>query len=192
MFQGTPIWRGSFDGNFFEQDIPDLLASGAYNNTDLLIGATDDEGTFFTFMRTGTTIDQPFVDNSLFNKLTIGSPSALVADLLEVIYSSGIDGSGNYEEATSNVLGDLLFNCNITSFAREVSAAGCKVFMYQMTHQVTRSIFNATWLRAGHIEDTQLVFGLPFLDDPIFVPTYDELKISFYVIQMWTNFAKSG
>ncbi|PIK33828.1 putative acetylcholinesterase-like [Apostichopus japonicus] len=61
-----------------------------------------------------------------------------------------------------------------------------------MTQKPVQSIFNVSWLgqRAGHAEDLQFVFGLPFFARGAW--TYEELKISYYVIRMWTNFAKSG
>ncbi|PIK42883.1 putative cholinesterase-like [Apostichopus japonicus] len=194
FYLGINIWLPSFDGDFFEQDIPDLLESGAYSDTDLLIGSNEDEGAFVTFRRLGDVTDRPFITETQFNSLTLGAETnLLVSGLQKIIYNNGKqDESWNYEEATSDVLGDLNYICNITSFARQVAAAGSKVYMYSMTQKPVQSIFNVSWLgqRAGHAEDLQFVFGLPFFARGAW--TYEELKISYYVIRMWTNFAKSG
>lgn len=170
------------------------MESGAYSDTDLLIGSNDDEGAFVTFRRLGDVTDRPFITETQFNSLTLGAETnLLVSGLQKIIYNNGKqDESWNYEEATSDVLGDLTYICNITSFARQVAAAGSKVYMYSMTQKPVQSIFNVSWLgqRAGHAEDLQFVFGLPFFARGAW--TYEELKISYYVIRMWTNFAKSG
>ncbi|PIK57446.1 putative acetylcholinesterase [Apostichopus japonicus] len=192
VFQGRLVWLASNDGKFFTDDVDTLIEEGAYSNIDILLGTNKDEGTFLNYFITGLLEQRPFVSKDFFTILTTGSNDPLISDLLEAVYASGIDQEDNYVGALEDALGDVSFKCGTSLLARNAATAGSTVYMYHMTHEPIRSLWNVTWLRASHFEELQFVFGLPFFGHPFYVPVYDEVKIAFYVIRMWTNFAKSG
>ncbi|XP_071823624.1 acetylcholinesterase-like [Apostichopus japonicus] len=189
---GPTVWIATNDGEFFTDDVNTLIEEGAYSNIDILLGTNKDEGTFRTYLFTGLPEERPFVSKDFFTFITTGFNDPLVSDLLEAVYASGIDQEDNYVGALEDALSDTSYKCGTSLLARNAATAGSTVYMYHMTHEPIRSLWNVTWLRASHFEELQFVFGLPFFDDPFYVPVYDEVKIAFYVIRMWTNFAKSG
>lgn len=192
ILAGAPIWVPANDGDFFPTDAYSAIPSGDYSGIEVIVGTMEDEGTFDTYIRTGFTYSQPNVTRDQFSYLAASSVDPLQSGLLEAVYSAGIDATGNYEGALSSALGDMQFTCATNEFSKQLATGGATVYQYRMTMEPVRSLFNATWLKASHGEDLQFVFGLPFLDHPVYRPVYKELKFSYYIMQIWANFAKSG
>ncbi|KAJ8031714.1 Acetylcholinesterase [Holothuria leucospilota] len=186
------LWPPVIDGIFFQNDVVSLISEGGFQDVEILLGTNDDEGRLFTYQLTGLPADEPFIDKNTFALLLTGTTDPFLADLLEVVYSNRIDSKGNFVDAFADALGEIGFTCSMIEFAKQVTIVGNKVYMYQLTQEPTRSLWNFSWADATHHEETQFVFGLPFRGHPFYVPSYEEIKLSFYVIRLWTNFAKSG
>lgn len=193
FYFGVSIWLPVVDGDFFPKNITELIADGDYSDVDILLGTTRDEGTWLVYFFLGFPPGgMPFITKTTFSAIAAGTTDPLISDLLEVVYSTGVAENGNYFGALADAVGDTCLTCGMVEFARRVATAGSNVYMYRLAHVPARSIWNFTIEEATHYEDLQFVFGVPFQDDPFFVPDYEELKVSFYVMRMWTNFAKSG
>ncbi|KAJ8031923.1 Acetylcholinesterase [Holothuria leucospilota] len=180
------------DGVFFPKNISDLLEDGLYNDVDVLLGTTRDVGIFLAYSLFNFPTEKPFVDKAAFSVLSAGINDSVTAALLGAIYSDSIVKEGNYFDALADAVGDARSTCRMTDFAIRVQGAGSNVFMYYLTQVPTRSIWNFSTGDVTHFDDLQFIFGVPFQDNLFSIPSYEEVKVSFYVMRMWTNFAKSG
>ncbi|KAJ8031508.1 Acetylcholinesterase [Holothuria leucospilota] len=185
-------WSPVNDGIFFKSSVPELLQKGAYQGIDVIIGTNRDDAFFLVYLASGFPKATPNITKTQFSSLLSGSSDSFIADLLEVIYSEDIQNTESYVFGLIRGLTDSAYVCGMSNFARQVSTAGSRVYMYVLTHAPAQSLWNVSWSRAGHIEESQFVFGLPFQALPQFSHPYDEIKISAYVMQFWTNFAKTG
>lgn len=161
---------------------------------DILIGSNRDDGTFLTWATNAFAVDRPFIDFEAFALLSsfkdITDP--VIADLVRVLYVSDEDFPGNQERALSASFGDTHFHCGVKRFAEQAQMAGSTVYMYYMTFEPANSVWNSTWNGAGLDEELQFVFGLPFQSEERPDVSEVEKNFSLNVMQLWSNFAKTG
>ena len=108
----------------------------------------------------------------------------------------------DYFRALVDSMTDFNFACGHDPVARAHSQAGDDVYLYQMTHAPSVSLYNwgtggvgPGWLGASHAEDLTFMFGVPFM--PWFKATEpsltdEEMELSVKFMEFWTNFAKTG
>ncbi|XP_070551701.1 cholinesterase 1-like isoform X2 [Ptychodera flava] len=193
------------DGDFLTASPEDLLRDRSFpkRGTDIMIGTMADEGRGFLIMvfadkandtevfLNKTTYDAMF---STFLGRDIKSNPA-VADAIRQMYVNWEDADSedaNYIESFSQTHSDLYFACPTDRSARAHLQAGSKVYLYQMTHIPSQSIFKIKWLKAMHGEDVPFVFGWHFDSAMNWTMPDDDVTVTLKIMKYWTNFAKTG
>jgi carboxylesterase type B len=195
------------DGTFLVDTPMNLYATGRYNHADLLLGSTRDEGTsillgYPQFQDYVTSEEPPTLSRELFDELLsswsiIGPNSQQLQDAIRMQYvdwSHADYDDHDYFRSYVEFTTDYYFACGNDQVARTHFQAGDRVFLYQMTHVPSVSIYalyggGPGWLGSTHAEDISFVFGLPFI-----FPSFsdDDRVLSAEVMTFWTTFAKTG
>ncbi|XP_022105576.1 cholinesterase-like [Acanthaster planci] len=195
------------DGTFLVDTPANLYATDRYNHADLLLGTTKDEGTIGLtysplFWDYWYSKEPPTVSREAFDEILAGAyfPGGNNQQLQDAIRMKYIDWSqadnDDYDYFRSHVeyVTDSDFACPTDLVARFHFQGGDNVFLYQMTHVPTLSLYNLDgegpgWLGSAHADDILFVFGYPF-SYPNF--TDEERSFSVEVMNFWTKFAKTG
>ena len=94
------------------------------------------------------------------------------------------------------VFGDYVLTCPTYYMAKDVMlwSGNSKVYFYKLTHHsgVSRShkSHNESWIGTGHGDDLEYVFGAPFSVPEKY--TEQDRSFSLLIMNLWTNFAKTG
>ncbi|XP_022105590.1 acetylcholinesterase-like [Acanthaster planci] len=200
------------DGTFLVDTPMNLYATGRYNHADLLMGTNRDEGTLFLlysplFLDYLNSKEPPKVTRKDFDELLASdiylgaSPQIQDAIRMQYIDWSQADyDDHDYFRSYVDFGADFYFACGTDQVARFHFQAGDNVFLYQMTHVPSLSLYNLPgggpgWLGCGHGEDISFIFGLPFLPETAalyFNFTDEERALSVEFMKFWTTFAKTG
>nr|XP_054750531.1 cholinesterase-like [Lytechinus pictus] len=191
------------DGSFLP-DIPiDMIKREEFHKVPTLLGTNEDEGTLIALRaypiylrRTDppTMTIQEFRE-SLPNYLYYYTP--MLASAVEQWYidwSLADNSSADQLEAFVRLNTDQVFSCSTEIMARALEGCQAIIYRYEMTHDPSRSIWGDKpgWMRAGHGEEIQYVFGWGIksrLNQP---QTHEEKLMSIQVMRYWTNFIQNG
>ena len=94
------------------------------------------------------------------------------------------------------VFGDYLLTCPTYYMAKDVMlwSGNSKVYFYKLTHHskvsLSHRVLNESWIGTGHADDLEYVFGLPFSVPESY--TEQDRNFSLLIMNLWTNFAKTG
>ncbi|KAJ8031505.1 Acetylcholinesterase [Holothuria leucospilota] len=191
-------WQPVLDDDFFAKPAEELLADGVLTGMNVMIGTNKDEGAFEIYRMTNFPKLQPWISISEFHLLMqdIGVSDPIVRGLLLAIYSKESSGdirTRNQVEVLSEIITDSRYICSMKEFASLLTKAENNVYMYEMTHiPQSNSVLKYSWNGAGHMEELQYVFGLPFQTDLPFSIPENERILSDHFLRMWANFAKTG
>ncbi|XP_071951255.1 acetylcholinesterase-like [Antedon mediterranea] len=202
------------DGLFLEDSPEVLITNGEIKrNATIIVGTNEDEGTYLFFFN--PVYSSPYTPNlskaeflQLIPTLLLKEPvNPLITDSIDFEYtdwSSADNPDADYFNSTVQLTTDSQFLCPSDVVQRAHSTAGNNVYVYLMTHVPTVSVFSPyipmgvgfDWLRAGHGEELQFVFGLPFLPNASMYqfeqPNDVDRNVSVEFVRYWTNFAKTG
>ncbi|XP_022105612.1 cholinesterase 1-like [Acanthaster planci] len=204
------------DGTFLVDTPANLYATGRYNHADVLLGTMKDEGTlpllylpniesYLTSEVAPTFRRQDFDDIVSFELSSfLGGNNEQLHNAIRMKYTDWSRADyDDYDYFRSYVeyATDYNFACGTDQVARFHFQGGDNVFLYQMTHVPSVSIFSfffgdsIQWLGSGHGEDIPFVFGSSLSPElgPLFTALTDEERmLSVEFMRFWTTFAKTG
>ncbi|XP_071945423.1 cholinesterase-like [Antedon mediterranea] len=203
------------DGVFIENSPKVLIQNGEIKrNATIIVGTNEHEGTlFFLYAPVYFTPDQPEVSKSEFLQFIKATTeeAAMNPLITDATYFEYTDWSladnpdADYFDSAVELATDFHFLCPSDVVQRAHSTAGNKVYVYLMTHVPEVSVFGPylpgmgvgfDWIGAGHAEELQFVFGLPFLANSSMYrseqPSDVDRNVSVEFMRYWTNFAKTG
>ncbi|XP_022105575.1 acetylcholinesterase-like [Acanthaster planci] len=202
------------DGSFLHDKPENILAAGDFQKLDILIGAMRDEGSLvalaenlFSFFASKA----PPMSHDKFLKTYPGwiynygdvANNAAMKQAIEARYvsdSQAADPTSDYLDNFIKIMTDYIWIVPTEVTAQAHLREGNKVYMYQMTHTPTVSIFHIfflgpKWVGAIHADDLPFVFGnswIPKVFYKIKKPLPEERMMSNTIMKYWTNFAKTG
>ncbi|XP_038046537.1 cholinesterase 1-like [Patiria miniata] len=200
------------DGRFLIDTPEALYATGRYNHVDLLLGTNKDEGTLFLvgqprFSDYVNSEEPPALSRQDFDELIdseffLDGKMKPVDDAIRMQYidwSKADFSDHDYYHSYVAFATDFYFASGADRVARFHFHGNDSVFMYEMTHVPSVSIYNLQggpgWLGCGHGEDISFVFGLPFISNmaPLYAAFKDEERgLAVEFMEFWTTFAKTG
>lgn len=197
MLEVQRVWQPVLDNDFFPKPTRDLVQDGGFGDIDVIIGMNKHEGTYDLYQLMDFPREKPFINRRTFEtlatKLDLEKFEMDILTLLYVKENFRFDNENDYFDALSGILTDTKYTCNVREFAWMLQTAGCKVYMYELTHDPqSQSVLKFPWSSAGHMEDLKYVFGLPFQTDLPFQIPEEERLISAHFMRLWTNFARTG
>ncbi|PKK16862.1 acetylcholinesterase, partial [Columba livia] len=134
------------DGDFLEDTPEALLAAGGHPDAEVLLGAVQDEGTYF---------------------LVYGVPgfgkdneSLISPVVLQYTDWSDQDNPVKNREALDDIVGDHNVVCPLMQFARRWAERGGTVFAYLFEHRASNLLW-PPWMGVPHGYEIEFVFGRP-------------------------------
>ncbi|XP_072038917.1 acetylcholinesterase-like isoform X2 [Amphiura filiformis] len=198
------------DNNFLDDYPLNLIKRQDFQRTTLMLGTNADEGTFFLWLlyrQYAVKEDPPFLrEDDLKFLLQIFVPYAIENPLVkDSVYQQYLDWTIQDQDNVDffrpfvDINTDEKFAAPTDMVARAHAKAGDQVYLYQMTHTPTVSIYslpnatNPSWLGSGHSEDVPFVFGHPFMRVKKNMElSGPEKELSVKIMRFWTEFAKTG
>eukprot|EP00057_Strongylocentrotus_purpuratus_P025315 XP_011679789.1 PREDICTED: cholinesterase 2 [Strongylocentrotus purpuratus] len=191
------------DGAFLP-DIPiDMIKREEFHSVPTLLGTNEDEGTLIALRANPLYLrrkDPPTMTlrefrESLPDYLYYYTP--LLASAVEQWYidwTVADDSSADQLEAFVRLNTDQVFSCPTEITARALEGSQATVYRYEMTHDPSRSVVGERpgWLRAGHGEELQYVFGWGIKSRRNQTQTHEEKLMSIQIMRYWTNFINNG
>jgi len=189
--KNDPLYLTNFDaltvidGEVIPKDISKIFLEGAQANVPVLLGSTADEATTFA-----PSILNPASANLLkYVDFTPASIVEVLPNVSEKIYD--LYPSKNEEEAKSswiNFTTDAMFTAPMQKWAQLMSSVDSPVYLYLWDWYP--SVNGSKDLKAFHAAEVPYVFG----DFGMFKidVSKEDLIFSQLMMDMWTNFAKTG
>ena len=136
------------------------------------------------------------VKNALLNMLT--NWKFMHKEQLKVLnyYLSNETEIDRIKNKVGQIFGDSFLVCPTYFMAKDIMlwSGDNKVYFYKLTHRTNgslSSIFrNQKWTGICHGEDIPFVFGDPFINPNVY--SKQDFQFSFLIMNLWTNFAKTG
>ncbi|XP_072174234.1 carboxylesterase 5A-like [Diadema setosum] len=201
------------DGAFLTDTPANLMSRGEGNRPHgVMVGFNAQEGTSsirgfypeYTESETGPHIDRSTFETMVAATLLGSDRQELIADS---VFQEYVDWrhadypDADYSDGYVDYYGDYIWRSGSGSTLRHyVTSNVDDVYEYMFTHTPSSSFYrvgpvNPSWLRAGHTEEFQFVFGWSFDKDILKFKrelTDEEKALSAKMMRMWTNFAKTG
>jgi len=187
----------TIDG-YFLPDYPEtLIKKGKAKRGELLIGSTQDEGTYFLLYHylnylshvkpTHVSRDR-FEDmmNELFQDWSEAQREAIIAEYTN--WKNPEDGYANLHHL-GEALGDALFVCKNRKFADNWANRGLPVYYYHLTERIS---FNpwAKWMGVMHADDVPILFGAALKSNDTWTPAEQQMSMNF--MRMIGDYVKTG
>ncbi|CAL1265509.1 unnamed protein product [Larinioides sclopetarius] len=186
-----------YGDNILPLNACESLIKGNFENIDILIGNTHDEGstmitkamkdTFGFFGEKHPKINRTFGEQ-IIRKNFESFPDT---DAVVKHYLGGLN-EDDYDKILYQVhtaSGDYARVCPSVYMAESIAKKGNKVLYYYFVHRSSSAPW-APWMGTAHFEETPFVFGYPLRYPSNF--TESERVLSRQMIEVWTTFAKSG
>ncbi|XP_064469209.1 cholinesterase 1-like [Ornithodoros turicata] len=175
-----------------------VMHNGSMEPIDLLIGTTDQEGTYFLqklYQAIG--VRDPFemsnaqhavIIQFLMNYTLWETPG----DLLTQFLRSTKDGSQPRDvvDTLAEAVGDVAMRCPTLYFSDFVSQHNSSVYCYSYGYKPEKGTFWPSWMGTTHFDDFPFVWGYVF-DKPELTSVNDK-DYSSRLIRMWSSFIKNG
>uniref|UniRef100_A0AAU7E3W1 Carboxylic ester hydrolase n=1 Tax=Cupiennius salei TaxID=6928 RepID=A0AAU7E3W1_CUPSA len=175
-----------------------MVRDGEFADTEMLIGVTKDEGTFFITaalphyfgvygLNPVQTISKrlAFQMTRVMYKLLGESGSSEIAEF----YVNNIENgtSDKYTKAISESIGDYMITCNAIFHSEFHSIRNNPVYFYKFSHRSSETPL-ANWMGTTHFDEIEFVFGNPLHGNF----TEEEEAMSHRIMSRWLAFAKTG
>eukprot|EP00057_Strongylocentrotus_purpuratus_P020334 XP_011674808.1 PREDICTED: cholinesterase 2 [Strongylocentrotus purpuratus] len=209
IFLSAPV----IDGVFLPDHPEVLVQTGQFKRTNILIGTNHDEGTAWAlsaFPRDINSNEKPNMYRDLYDvwhgRYTYGLTNDIILRSMDQEYlnwKEADDPEADYLDAFVAQITDQTFVAPADTLSRAYATQnGGDVYLYQMTHVPSASVYELTprdigpgWLGVTHGEEFQFVFGWSFIPDisdsrPQLPPI--EKVFMADVMSYWVTFAKTG
>ncbi|XP_077288584.1 acetylcholinesterase-like isoform X2 [Arctopsyche grandis] len=185
------------DGVFLPKHPDELLKEGDFQDSEILIGSNQDEGTYFMlydfidyFEKDGPSSLQrdKFLDivDTIFKNM-----SRIRRDAIVFQYTNWEEISDGFlnQKMIADIVGDYFFICPTNHFAEVMSAAGLRVYYYFFTHRTSTSLWGE-WMGVMHGDEIEYVFGHPL--NMSLQYNARERDLSNKIMQAFSRFALTG
>lgn len=215
LYSGAVKWPGKMFGfcpvypskEFPADPIQTLIAkTKESSDKNVMIGFNQDEGAMFILMDksiynfTGDQIDEKSalgIVKSYLSRLPIPASEYNSDDFAEY-YINRLSlekrrDSNELIKALARVMADLAFNCPSVYFTEKLAQNNPNVYGYKNKFITSAPKFFPTFPdTVDHFQEVPYIFGLPLADvsGPVWSET--DKKMSRYLINAWTHFAKHG
>ncbi|XP_063841233.1 cholinesterase 2-like isoform X2 [Scylla paramamosain] len=193
------------DGNYLTDFPAALLKSGRYNNVDVMVGWTKDDGDLITaglFSKKGEAALKELNEN--FQKvgpvilgLAEEKNSVYLARRVFYNYMSNLNITLDVEPALTNLVLDYGYEIPAVRSAEfHAENPHSKTFAYRLDHSLEKSLFafmTNTYIQrktVGHGDENRYLFNTPPPLGPLTHP--QDLHVRDIMTTLWTNFARTG
>ncbi|XP_069739001.1 acetylcholinesterase [Phaenicophaeus curvirostris] len=184
------------DGDFLVDTPEALLAAGGGAEAEVLLGAVQDEGTYFLVYGVpgfGKDNESLISREEFLGGVRLGVPQAneLAAEAVVLQYTdwSDQDNPVKNREALDDIVGDHNVVCPLMHFAQRWAEKGGKVYAYLFDHRASNLLW-PPWMGVPHGYEIEFVFGQPL--NPTLNYTAEEERLSRRIMRYWGNFARTG
>ncbi|XP_029965176.1 acetylcholinesterase-like [Salarias fasciatus] len=192
----TPPFPPHADGEFLPDEVEVLLNSGKVPKKELMLGVTQDEGTFFLVYGVPgfDIVSESLITRNQFLKglhLTLPSTSEVIREAAVFQYTDWTDVTDRVKnrDAMGSLVADHMFKCPVVDFAHRYSQNGGKTFLYLFDHRSSVNPWPA-WMGVMHGDEIEFVFGLPL--NASLGYTKNEVNMTRRFMKHWANFARTG
>ncbi|XP_053908695.1 acetylcholinesterase [Cuculus canorus] len=184
------------DGDFLVDTPEALLAVGGGAEAEVLLGAVQDEGTYFLVYGVpgfGKDNESLISREEFLGGVRLGVPQAneLAAEAVVLQYTDWLDQDNPVKnrEALDDIVGDHNVVCPLMHFAQRWAERGGKVYAYLFDHRASNLLW-PPWMGVPHGYEIEFVFGQPL--NPTLNYTAEEEQLSRRIMRYWGNFARTG
>ncbi|HJL96232.1 MAG: hypothetical protein CMD53_04245 [Gammaproteobacteria bacterium] len=186
-----PLYRSQFDsltvidGEVIPEDISSIFKKGDQANVPTLIGSTADEATTFDpkMLNPGITGNLSYVD------LTKSSVSEILPEANDEIFKYyPINNEKEAKESWINFTTDAMFTAQMQKWGQLMASVDSPTFLYLWDWHPT--VNSSKKFKAFHAAEVPYVFGR--FDMFGIEATEEDYVFSNTMMDMWTNFAKTG
>ncbi|XP_069689677.1 acetylcholinesterase-like [Periplaneta americana] len=187
----------TIDGVFLPKHPMELLRDGDYEDTEILIGSNQDEGTYFIlydfmdfFEKDGPSFIQREKYLDIIN-LIFKNMSRLERDAIIFQYTDWEHLGDGYlnQRKIAEVVGDYFFICPTNLFAEQFAERGNRVYYYYFTQRTSTNLWGK-WMGVMHGDEIEYVFGHPLNMSIEF--SESERDLSLRIMQIFARFALTG
>ncbi|XP_009473386.1 PREDICTED: acetylcholinesterase-like, partial [Nipponia nippon] len=180
------IFRFAFvpvvDGDFLVDTPEALLGAGGRPEAEVLLGAVQDEGTYFLVYGVpgfGKDNESLISREEFLGGVRLGVPQAneLAAEAVVLQYTDWLDQDNPVKnrEALDDIVGDHNVVCPLMHFAQRWAERGGTVFAYLFDHRASNLLW-PPWMGVPHGYEIEFVFGQPL--NPALNYTAEEEQLS--------------
>lgn len=184
------------DGDFLPDEVEVLLNSGKLPKKELMLGLTQDEGTYFLLYGVPgfDIVSESLITRNQFLKgleLTLSSASKVTREAAILQYTDWTDVTNRMKnrDALGSLVGDHMFMCPLLEFANRYSQNGGKTFVYLFDHPSSVNPWPA-WMGVMHGYEIEFIFGMPLNASLGYTKT--EVNMTKKFMKHWANFARMG
>ncbi|EZA56450.1 Acetylcholinesterase [Ooceraea biroi] len=187
----------TIDGVFLPKDPLELVRDADFEETEILIGNNENEGTYFIlydFIDFFEKDQASFLErdkflsiiNTIFKNMSQIEREAIIFQYTD--WDQIKDGYQN-QRAIAEIVGDYFFICPSTHFAQLFADRGMKVYYYFFTQRTSTNMWGE-WMGVMHGDEVEYVFGHPINISL----TYNEIEreLSYDIIKYFSQFAYTG
>lgn len=203
MFQKYKIPFFPRHGDDFLPDLPHEAIADFFefdkNKPEVLIGTTEDEGSFFLHLF----FPDFFTNTAVNGTLDIEKAKSYIskaysfiperqAKMMSEFFLSGLSKDATKEtilKVTYDVIGNSGFTCPAVQMSETMSEQNMSVYHYMFTHRPSSTPWGE-WLGSTHLDEVEFVFGMPLKEPAKYEAA--EVQFSERLIRTWTQFAKNG
>ncbi|XP_057282932.1 acetylcholinesterase, partial [Pezoporus wallicus] len=199
--QGS-VFRFAFvpvvDGEVLRESPEELLGGdGGLHGIDVLLGAVQDEGTYFLVYGVpgfGKDNESLISRDEFLQGVRMGVPQGneVVAAAVELQYTDWLDQDNPVKnrEALGAIVGDHNVVCPLMEFASRWAEGGRgRVYAYLFEHRASTLLW-PQWMGVPHGYEIEFVFGQPLRPELNY--TEEEKRLSRRMMGYWGNFARTG
>ncbi|OWK49444.1 Acetylcholinesterase [Lonchura striata] len=184
------------DGEFLADTPEALLGAPGGAEAEVLLGAVQDEGTYFLVYGVpgfGKDNESLISREEFLGGVRLGVPQAneLAAEAVVLQYTDWLDQDNPVKnrEALDDIVGDHNVVCPLMHFAQRWAERGGTVFAYLFDHRASNLLW-PPWMGVPHGYEIEFVFGQPL--NPGLNYTAEEEALSRRIMRYWGNFARTG
>jgi acetylcholinesterase len=187
----------TIDGFFLPKHPLDLIRDGDFEDTEIIIGSNQDEGTYFIlydfldyFEKDGPSFLQREKYLEIIN-LIFKNVSRLERDAIIFQYTDWEHLGDGYlnQKKIAEVVGDYFFICPTNLFAEYFAARGTTVYYYYFTQRTSSNLWGK-WMGVMHGDEIEYVFGHPLNMSNDYTET--ERDLSRQILEIFDRFALTG
>lgn len=200
----------TIDNYFIKKSPTEIMKTEKFVNKDILLGFNTDEGAFFLLYYLLDAIPYPASGNMTWERFLAEIPKIVSTDgysqiskekdklLFDAIlfyynaWSPEVT-SAQYFDILDDIAGDFNFKCPVADLAEILASypdRNASVFGYFFDQHTSVSDW-PDWTGVLHGDEIEYIFGVP-LKSTMSSYSSNEQWLSRYMMEYWTNFAKTG